>query len=143
MHPWTVNFSSHYSIQDLVLITLSISHAISCTDTQVHSISFPESYLKGVVIAVISDINLPCRETELLCLASKFPSREGLSGGADVLLFSRKGSFPAWHILNQGVSALGSLVIKHFHNPQIYFLSSPGSFLFVCLFDCFLLLEQS
>lgn len=108
-----------------------------------HSISFPESYLKGVVIAVISDINLPCRETEPLCLASKFPSREGLSGDADVLLFSRKGSFPAWHILNQGVSALRSLVIKHFHNPQIYFLSSPGSFLFVCLIDCLFLLEQS
>lgn len=43
-----------------------------------HSISFPESCLKGVVIAVISDINFLCRETQnFSALLQNFPAGRG------------------------------------------------------------------
>lgn len=43
-----------------------------------HSISFTESYLKGVVIAVISDINFLCRETQnFSAWLQNFPAGRG------------------------------------------------------------------
>lgn len=43
-----------------------------------HSISCPESYLKGVVIAVISDINFLCRETQnFSAWLQNFPAGRG------------------------------------------------------------------